>query len=213
MKTDELVSLLATNPGTVQRGLPERRFAAALGCGTLAALLLLAFTMGVRTDIADAARLPMFWVKLAFPAALAAAAVLATIRLSRPGARLGRVSIALAAPLVVIWLLSIMSMLNAPSGDYARLMFGNTWLSCPFNISFLSAPAFVMLFWALRELAPTRLALAGAAAGFVAGAVGALAYSLYCSEMAAPFIGTWYVLGMLIPAALGAVLGPRLLRW
>jgi hypothetical protein len=31
--------------------------------------------------------------------------------------------------------------------------------------------------------------------------------------MAAPFIGTWYLLGMLIPAAAGAMIGPRLLRW
>jgi hypothetical protein len=31
--------------------------------------------------------------------------------------------------------------------------------------------------------------------------------------MAAPFIGFWYLLGMLIPAAAGALLGPRLLRW
>jgi hypothetical protein len=31
--------------------------------------------------------------------------------------------------------------------------------------------------------------------------------------MAAPFIGIWYLLGMLIPAAAGALVGPRLLRW
>jgi hypothetical protein len=27
------------------------------------------------------------------------------------------------------------------------------------------------------------------------------------------FLGLWYVIGMLIPAAAGALLGPRLLRW
>jgi hypothetical protein len=31
--------------------------------------------------------------------------------------------------------------------------------------------------------------------------------------MAAPFIGIWYLLGMLIPAVIGASIGPRLLRW
>jgi hypothetical protein len=31
--------------------------------------------------------------------------------------------------------------------------------------------------------------------------------------MTAPFIGVWYLLGMLIPSAVGALLGPRLLRW
>jgi len=45
------------------------------------------------------------------------------------------------------------------------------------------------------------------------GAVGALVYSVHCPEQAAPFIGFWYLLGMLIPTAVGALLGPRLLRW
>ena len=32
-------------------------------------------------------------------------------------------------------------------------------------------------------------------------------------ELGAPFLGTWYLLGMLIPTAFGALAGPRLLRW
>jgi len=43
--------------------------------------------------------------------------------------------------------------------------------------------------------------------------VGALAYSLHCPELAAPFLGIWYVLGILIPTAFGAWAGPRLLHW
>ncbi|MEO8442729.1 MAG: NrsF family protein [Betaproteobacteria bacterium] len=31
--------------------------------------------------------------------------------------------------------------------------------------------------------------------------------------MAAPFLGIWYVLGMAIPAAIGAVIGPWTLQW
>ncbi|HWT72548.1 MAG TPA: NrsF family protein, partial [Oxalicibacterium sp.] len=38
-------------------------------------------------------------------------------------------------------------------------------------------------------------------------------YCLHCPELAAPFVGFWYVLGMLIPTAAGALLGPRVLRW
>jgi hypothetical protein len=38
-------------------------------------------------------------------------------------------------------------------------------------------------------------------------------YALHCPEMAAPFIGIWYLLGMLIPAAVGAAIGARALRW
>ena len=72
---------------------------------------------------------------------------------------------------------------------------------------------FIAFLWVLSDLAPTRLRLAAAAAGFAAGSFGALAYSLHCPELSAPFIGVWYLLGMLIPTSLGAWLGPRLLRW
>jgi hypothetical protein len=74
-------------------------------------------------------------------------------------------------------------------------------------------PAFVAVLWAMKGLAPTRLRLAGAGAGLLAGALGALVYTLHCPELAAPFLGVWYVLGILIPAAFGAVVGPRVLRW
>jgi hypothetical protein len=67
--------------------------------------------------------------------------------------------------------------------------------------------------WALKGAAPTRLAWSGAGAGLLAGALGTLVYALHCPEMAAPFLAVWYLLGMAIPTAVGAALGPRLLRW
>ena len=66
---------------------------------------------------------------------------------------------------------------------------------------------------ALRGAAPTRLAWAGAGAGLLAGALGALAYALHCPEMAAPFLAVWYLAGMALPTLAGAWLGPRVLRW
>jgi hypothetical protein len=77
----------------------------------------------------------------------------------------------------------------------------------------LSVPVFGSTIWAMRGLAPTRLRLAGAAAGLLAGTTGALVYCIHCPEMATPFLGFWYLLGMLIPTAAGALSGPRLLRW
>jgi hypothetical protein len=70
-----------------------------------------------------------------------------------------------------------------------------------------------MLIGAIRGLAPVRLRLAGAAAGLTAGGLAAAIYSLHCPESAAPFVAIWYTLGILLPAAVGAVAGPRLLRW
>lgn len=213
MKTDELIGLLAGAAQPVVPGALRRRYAMALGCGMFAATLLMVVALGVRPDIAEAALLPMFWVKIALPAALAAAGLAATARLSRPGAALGHVPVALVAPVLAIWLLAAVALARAAPEARSGLIFGETWASCPFNVAMLSLPVLVAVLWAMRGLAPTRLALAGAAAGLFSGAAGALTYALHCAEMAAPFLGIWYLLGMLIPTALGAIAGPRLLRW
>lgn len=213
MRTDELISMLAQGAEAVEPHALRRRYAIALGWGGFGATLLMAIMLGVRPDLAEAAQLPMFWVKLAFPAALLAAALPAVLRLSRPGALLGRVPSALAAPVLAIWLLAAVVLLGAAPGARGQLIFGETWASCPLNVALLSMPVLIALLWAMQGLAPTRPALAGAAAGLLSGAMGAVVYALHCPEMAAPFLGIWYLLGMLIPTALGALLGPRLLRW
>jgi hypothetical protein len=169
--------------------------------------------LGVRPDLAEAIRLPMFWAKIGYVASLAAASLLAVLRLSRPGAHLDRVLAALAGPVVAMWVLAAIVLAGAEPDLRAGLVLGETWAECPFLIAMLSVPTFAATFWAMRGLAPTRLPLAGTAAGLLSGTVGGLVYCLHCPEMAAPFIGSWYLLGMLIPAAMGALLGRGLLRW
>jgi hypothetical protein len=213
MRTDDLVTILATGTGAVQPNQAERRYVTAIGWGTLGATLLMVPLLGVRPDIAAAILLPMFWVKLAFVASLTAASLFATLRLSRPGLRLAWMPIALTVPVIAIWLLAAVALMQADAAQHAGLFFGETSDSCPLLIAMLSVPAFVAVVWAMRGLAPTRLRLAGGAAGLLSGAVGALVYCLHCPESAAPFIAFWYPLGMLIPAAAGILLGPRLLRW
>ncbi len=65
----------------------------------------------------------------------------------------------------------------------------------------------------MGRLAQTGLRPAGAMAGLLAGSVATVAYCLHCPEMEVPFWAVWYVVGMLIPALAGWLLGPRLLRW
>jgi hypothetical protein len=213
MKTDDLVAMLAAGAGAVEPGATARRYATALGWGAFGATLLMAIVLGVRPDLVQAMGLPMFWLKLAFPASLAAGALCAAARLSRPGVQLGRVSAALAAPVLAIWLLAAFVLLGAGAAEREPMILGGTWNVCPPLIAMVSLPLFAASMWAMKGLAPTRLATAGAAAGLLAGSAGALIYALHCPEMEAPFLAIWYLLGMLIPAAAGALLGPRLLRW
>jgi hypothetical protein len=77
----------------------------------------------------------------------------------------------------------------------------------------LSLPAFAGAVWALRGLAPTRLRLAGFAAGVFAGSLGAFGYSFACPEASAAFVAVWYSVGILLSGLLGAVMGPKLLDW
>ena len=213
MKTDDLVSLLATGAGRVERHAAPRRYAAAIAVGVVAAALLMLGLLGVRPDLADATQLPMFWAKIGYVGSLAVASLLAVVRLSLPGAHLDRVLIALAVPVVAMWALAAYVLADAAPGERMGLVLGATWAVCPFLIAMLSVPMFAATLWVMRSLAPTRLPLAGAAAGLLSGTIGGMVYCLHCPEMAAPFIGTWYLIGMLIPAAAGALLGPRLLRW
>jgi len=212
MKTDDLIAMLARDGGAVPPRVWRQRYLLALAAGLAGAMLLMLPLLGIRPDIAAAVYLPMFWVKLAFPAALAAGALLAALRLSRPGIALGRAGALLAAPVLAIWVLAALALLRTPE-DAAMLVWGETWAACLLNVPLLSVPAFIALFMVMKTLAPVRPAAAGAAAGLLAGALSAVIYSLHCPELAAPFIGLWYLLGMLIPAAAGAAIGPRLLRW
>ena len=213
MKTDDLVLMLATGAGAVAAKAPLRRCLVAVGCATLVATLVMAIWLGVRPTLTGDMNQPMLWIKEIFCIALVAVGLFMVARLARPGAGLAWAPAVLAAPLLAMWGLAVFDLLAASPEDRTRLLLGISWTECPYNIVVLSVPIFVAIVWAMKGLAPTRLRLAGAAAGFASGAIGALVYSLHCPELAAPFVGVWYVIGMLIPTAAGALLGPRLLRW
>lgn len=213
MKTQELVSLLAAGVKPIDPSLTARRYGLALAGGLFGALVLCGGVLGLNPRLSQEIVEPMFLIREAYCAALAFLGLIAVTRLARPGLRTGFVTAGVVCVLFLMWALAAHVLLTAPSGQHARLILGSTAAVCPFLIAMVSTPLFVGYVWAMRTLAPTRLSCAGAGAGFAAGSLGALVYSLHCPELAAPFIGIWYLLGISIPTALGAALGPRLLRW
>jgi hypothetical protein len=213
MKTDELITALAAASEPVDPRAPSRRMLlASLGGAALAVPLMIGL-LGLNPLLAQASRAPMFWVKLVFVAAVATAAFRVALQLAKPGVPAQRAVVMVAVPFAAIWLLAVAALVASAPGEGKALILGSTWSACPLNIGMLSAPALVLTLGVMRSLAPIRMPLAGAAAGLLAGALGATVYTLHCPEMAAPFIGTWYVLGMLVPAAVGAALGRLVLRW
>ncbi len=213
MKTDELIGLLAQDAEPVALHAIEQRFAMATLAGLAGGLVLMLALFGVRPGLVQDMGLPMFWGKLLFAALLAAGGLAVLRRLARPGMGLGYSLLLLALPPLVLWGLAAVALGQAVPAERLALVLGSTWRTCPFNIAALSLPAFVACLWALRGAAPTRLAWAGAGAGLLAGALGALAYALHCPEMATPFLAVWYLAGMALPTLAGAWLGPRVLRW
>lgn len=213
MKTDELIAMLVAGATPIESGAALRRLRRALACGLPSAAILMGVFLGVRPDIREAALLPMFWLKLLFPVSVAALSFVIVHRLARPGTYLGHLPAALAGVFIALWLHGASMLWMAAPLEREEMLFGESWDSCPFNIAFLSVPLFAAAMWAMKGLAPTRLSSAGAAAGLLSGAAAAAVYALHCPEIQAPFLGVWYVAGMLIPTAIGAIAGPKLLRW
>jgi hypothetical protein len=213
MKTETLISLLTKQDQGVARKTVQR-WHLGLGVGSMLTALMMLLLFGLNPQlIKDATTQPAFWLKFFFPLSLALLSWFLFSRVGTPGAPLKFWRHVLVLPCLAMALVATWILMETPPGQRSDIVFGNTWHVCSINIALLSAPVFVAMLWAMRGLAPTRLGWAGAISGLQAGAVGASIYALHCPELAVPFVAIWYGLGMLLWAVVGAVLGPRVLRW
>lgn len=214
MKTDELVEMLARGAEAVPRHAARDRLLAAVAVGLPLAVGVVSLWFGLRPDLADALRQPVLWIKFGVPLAVALAAGLSLRRLASPGVPAGRAWRLGAGAVLALWAMATLQWAGLSEAARADALWGSTWRSCPFNITIVSLPLLVAVLATLRGLAaPTRPALAGAAAGLLSGALGTVAYALHCPESGLAFLAVWYVLGVAVVGAAGAVLGPRLFRW
>jgi hypothetical protein len=214
MRTDELIDLLAADSATRPQGEFPRRLALACGLAVLGAAALLFVWLGVRPDIHQAMRTSAFWMKAGYTLWIAGAGLALTAALARPDGNPGRLArFALWGGPAAMVALAVGELVLTPAADWRGAWMGSSAIWCPWRILAISGPAFAAIVWGLRALAPTRLTLAGAAAGLLAGGIGATVYGLYCQETTAMFVATWYTLGLAGCAGIGALLGPRLLRW
>lgn len=211
MNTDALINMLARGAGPAPRALLARRLVPTLIGGLLLGVLLAVGLLGPVPQALLAEPGP--WIKLAYAGALAAAASWWLGRLGQPAAPAKSPARMAALVLLLMAVLGGFTLAAAPEADRMALLMGRTWSRCPFIVAGLSLPTLAGALWVLRGMAPTRLRLAGFAAGLLAGAVGAFSYAFHCPELSPAFIAVWYSAGILLAGGLGAVLGPRLLRW
>ena len=213
MTTDDLILSLAAHPAPVRRGTVGRRIAFGAVAGAAVTLAIIAVMLGFRPDLTIAMHSFAFWMKWTYTISLGVIALLAAAHLARPEAARPRWLWLLLLPVGALAALATGELIRTPTADWPALWMGLSWRMCSTRVAVLSLPIFAGLMVAFRRLAPTRLRLTGAVAGLAAGACGATLYCLHCPEVSAVFVLTWYTLGIAVAAGIGALLGPRLLRW
>ncbi len=213
MQTDELIASLTSDLQPAQRNLIPRLLAWGSFVGLGFALLVLLVAYGLRPDLATAFFSWPFWMKWTYAISLGLTAYILCERMARPAGQLGWLAALPLLPVALLAVLSIRTQLALPEAARMATWLGHSAPFCPFNIGLLSLPVFAVLCRALRRAAPTQLRTTACIAGLLSGAIAAFVYGLFCNESSVSFVTTWYTLGMLLPAAVGALFGNALLRW
>lgn len=212
MKTDHLIDMLARGVEPAERPRWQRKLALTIVVGLGVAVLIVALGFGVRPDLGGAARMPVM-MKAMFSAVAAAALLPLAVQLMKPGRPLGWRIGAVLVFVGVCALATIIALMGEAPGQRMQAWLGGGFPWCLVIVPILAAPTAAGLLWLMRAFAPTRLTLAGAAIGALSGGVGAMAYAMYCPVDSVAFVTTWYVVAIALCAALGAVIGARILRW
>ncbi len=211
MKTTELIDLLSRQAGPAPNGVSARAFAPVMILGAVLGLVLALTQFGALPS--EIWGTPTPWMKLIYGGALAAAAVWLSTKLARPVARMRASVTTVLMVLAAMFALGLAWWLSTPSDGREAALFGHSWTLCPRRVFWLALPTLFGMLWVMRGLAPTRPRAAGFAAGLTAGAVGVCIYAVACGETSPTFVAAWYTVGALAVAVLGALLGPRVLRW
>jgi hypothetical protein len=207
--TDDLIRSFASAAGT-RRSVSLQAALAVTGAASLACALLLVFSViGIRQDFADmAVRMP-FAFKLAYTGALVVGASVVALYAATPGASATALYALLPAVILLSW-----GVIFEPTGFPIMGRTTTAVVFCVGSILFLSLPAMILTFVVvMRKGAPTQPRFAGAVIGMVSASVAALAYTLACKNDGPAFVAIWYTVACAIMAAIGAVVGHRVLRW
>ena len=213
MKTEELIDVLATNLEPIKGGELRNTVMIALAVGTVAALCLVLAMFGLPAAAPTGAFSGLKLLALAFTLGLVVAGASLLIRSARPGEPGRKLLVLIGLLFLATFLAALVTLVLADPAAWGGMVFGPQWAACLVCIHLFAVAPFASLVWALRRGAPTNLVRTGAIAGLVAGALGAAFFAIRHSGGSIPFIAFWYAGPILACAVVGALLGPRLLRW
>ena len=92
-------------------------------------------------------------------------------------------------------------------------LIGSNSRVCMTAIPLLSLPLLAGALIGLRRGAPTRPAVAGAVAGMLSAGLAATLYASHCTDDSPLFVMTWYSIATALVAAIGALVGSKVLRF
>lgn len=213
MTTEQLIELLAADLTPVSRRRILWTTILALATGIVAAFGAMLLIFDPRAQLLSGRSLDTLLIKVLFASGVAATAALFLPQLTRPETRMRRLPKLVLIPFVAVAASAIVALALSPWPISVGVIFGRDWMTCLFYVPLLAIIPFAFVVWALRTGASTDPVHAGEIAGLVAAGLGALACALPCHDGALPSIALWYGLPIWICAAVGAKLGPILLRW
>ncbi|SRR5258708_15870204 len=213
MTTDQLIALLVADLRPVDPRGVLHAVIIALAVGLAAALGVMTSTFAFPPELLDGRNLEFLSIKLLFASAVVATTAVLLPQLARPGATMHRTPALILMPFVVLAVSAAVALATAHSSAWAGMIVEKDSVRCLPAILLLAILPFTALVWALRVGAPTDRIRAGAIAGLAAGGLGAFACAFPCAEQSLSSIALWYGLPIGICAAIGAKLGPNLLRW
>ena len=213
MKTDDLIRGLAID-ARVRAPSVAMRLASALPLGFTVSLILFALMLGPRPDALESAMSnPFFDLKFVIVLALALAAMLAGHVLTRPEAARGGRMWLLLLPLALLAAGIVADFIVPQDEGWRARMIGDNAQICLTAIPLLSLPILGAALWALRHGATSHPLWLGALAGLIASGLAAALYAAHCTDDSPLFVAVWYSAAIALVTIIGALIGPRVLRY
>ncbi|MCH8467787.1 MAG: DUF1109 domain-containing protein [Roseinatronobacter sp.] len=210
MKTEDLIAVLSAD--ILPRKAVAQQLARALPVATLISIAAFMVFWGPRPDI-WAALGSMAALKTLLPLGFVLLAAALALSLAHPGTRHDTQSAALGVFVILVIGTFGSALLKAGFAGLSAALSTPSLVTCLLSIPVLALPVFIAVFWALASGAALRPRLTGAVAGALAGGLAAAIYSIYCDKDMILFVVPAYSAAILSISALGALLGPRLLKW
>ncbi|MBR0754439.1 DUF1109 domain-containing protein [Bradyrhizobium jicamae] len=212
MDTDQLIRTLAADNAHQSRPVGLVLMLALLAAAPVS-LLMFFSELGIRPDVMTAMRNPFFDLKFAVTLALAISATAVSLHLSRPEASLRGFGWWLLVPAgILVAGISGEMMMPQRTPMMTRLV-GKNSMACMTAIPEMALPLLAAALYGLRQGAPARPAVAGAVAGLLSAGLAATVYASHCTDDSPLFVATWYTIATALVAAIGALVGAKVLRY